>query len=93
MDAENMQDKEFTISHDLQRRIEDCAARNGTSPEELVRRALDRYETKTNGNGFQCPDGGETWGERATRLELVGCLEDAPSDLSTNKKHFEGFGT
>lgn len=30
--------------------------------------------------------------EAALRLGIIGCIKNAPSDLSTNPKHFEGFG-
>lgn len=34
----------------------------------------------------------ESFFEAASRLGFIGCIEGTPSDLSTNKKHMEGFG-
>jgi predicted DNA-binding antitoxin AbrB/MazE fold protein len=35
----------------------------------------------------------ESFYEAAARLGIIGCLEGASADLSTNKKYMEGFGT
>jgi hypothetical protein len=31
--------------------------------------------------------------ELAQAAGLIGCVERAPNDLSTNRRHFESFGT
>ena len=33
-----------------------------------------------------------SYGERLRRSGLIGCLDDAPADLSANPRHMEGFG-
>ena len=38
-------------------------------------------------------DSEPTFFELLDEVGLVGCIKDAPSDLSTNPKHLEGFGT
>ena len=35
---------------------------------------------------------GESFFDAASRLGYIGCIKGTPSDLSTNKKHMEGFG-
>jgi hypothetical protein len=72
---------DIQLDHGLQERIGEIASANGISPAEVIREAIESYWPMN-----------ETWGERAERLGLVGCVDDAPEDLSTNPKYFEGFG-
>ena len=37
-------------------------------------------------------EAGQTLYEIMDEAGLIGCIEDAPSDLSTNPKYMEGFG-
>ena len=78
--------RENTIRVDdaeLRRRVERRARANGTSEADIVREALEEYLAAQEGD--TCYDG-------AQRVGLIGCVEDAPSDLSTNPDHFQGFG-
>jgi len=72
------------IDEDLQRLIDEIAQARGISPADVVRAAVEEYSAPT-----QWP---ETWLERAERLGLIGCCEHGPTDRSTNKAYFEGFG-
>jgi hypothetical protein len=56
----------------------------GKSESDLVREALDSY---LNGTA-----GGENCLDVARRHRLIGPAKKLPRDLSTNRKHFEGFG-
>ncbi len=41
---------------------------------------------------LEAPGVSEAALDLARRAGLIGCVEKGPSDLSTNRKHFEGFG-
>jgi hypothetical protein len=78
------------LGADLERRVEELARINGVAPVDVVREALDEYVAR-RGNGMR-PAEGETLFDRAKRAGLIGCLNGAPADLSTNPKYMEGFG-
>jgi predicted DNA-binding protein len=56
----------------------------GQTPSDLVRVALESYlgERSSTGSAY----------ELAEAAGLIGCLGRAPKDLSTNRRHFDGFG-
>ena len=56
----------------------------GESPSEIVRAALENY--LDNGGG------GRSAYDVAKAAGIIGCIKRAPKDLSTNPRHFEGFG-
>ena len=58
----------------------------GTPESELVRKALESYLAQ--------PVSGQSAFEAAIEAGVVGCAKESglPKDLSTNPKHFEGFG-
>jgi predicted DNA-binding protein len=68
----------------LQARLERRAKLAGKTESEIVREAVEAHIA-------QAPVA-ESALQLARRLGLVGCVTDAPSDLSTNSGHFEGFG-
>ena len=72
------------ISEELRANLAAEAAAAGKPESELVREALAEY--------LASRDRGESAYEVAKRLKLLGCVKDAPPDLSTNPDHFEGFG-
>jgi hypothetical protein len=67
------------------------AAESGRPWEEVLDQALASLEQPmTNGvNGAAR----ETVQAAMVRLGLLGCIADAPPDLSTNPQYFEGFGS
>jgi hypothetical protein len=66
------------------------AAQTGKPPSEVLQMALASFEQKTGAaNGTPA----ETIRDAMVRLGLLGCVTDAPADLSTNPKHMEGFGS
>jgi Arc/MetJ-type ribon-helix-helix transcriptional regulator len=68
------------IPADLRQKIE----REGRSVSDVVRDALSEHVAKT---GKQ-----ETCYDLALRLGVIGSARNAPRDLSTNRRHFRGFG-
>lgn len=85
------------LDNDLERQIEGLARSKGLTPAELVREAVAYLASARNGDQPQSsPSSGsdETLFDRWSRLGFIGCVDDPdlPSDLSTNRAHFEGFG-
>jgi predicted transcriptional regulator len=70
------------ISDDLRTRVKECAKAAGTDESEIVRLALEQYVTPPI-SAY----------EAAKKAGLIGIVKGGPADLSTNKKHMEGFGT
>jgi len=60
------------------------AAADGRSESAVVRAALEAYLRERGPS--------ETAYDVARRAGVIGCIEKAPSDLSTSRRHFEGFG-
>ena len=56
----------------------------GQTPSDLVRVALETYLNRE-------PTDRSVY-DLAKEAGLVGCVRQAPSDLSTNPRHFQGFG-
>jgi metal-responsive CopG/Arc/MetJ family transcriptional regulator len=69
----------------LKEQLESVARAEGVSPSEVVRAAL-REHLKTKRPQQSCLD-------LARQLGIIGVYKDGPSDLSTNKDYFEGFGS
>ena len=66
------------------------AAQSGRPWNEVFQEALSAFERNSqSANGA----GAETVYAAMVRLGLLGCVTDAPEDLSTNPKHMEGFGS
>jgi len=68
----------------LRRELRGFSSATGRRESEIVREALEEY-LDANGRSETCFD-------IARRSGLVGAVEDAPTDLSTNPKHLRGFG-
>jgi hypothetical protein len=67
-----------------QRRLAAEARATGKNESDLVREALAAY--------FRRRPQPESCLELARRHRLIGCAKRLPPDLSTNRRHFEGFG-
>jgi predicted DNA-binding protein len=65
-------------------RLRERSRANGKTPSDVVRIALEKYlaERSRAGSAY----------EMAKSAGLIGCARGAPTDLSTNRHHFEGFG-
>ena len=75
------------IPEHLGQRLRQHSEIKGTPESELVRKALEAYLTQ--------PASGLSAYEAAVEAGVVGCAKRTPGmprDLSTNPKHFEGFG-
>jgi predicted DNA-binding protein len=57
----------------------------GRTGSRLIREALESYLGQ--------PSGERAAYEVAVQAGLIGCARDAPRDLSSNRRHFDGFGT
>lgn len=68
----------------LGERIRDRSRARGQTPSDLVRVALENYLGQEGSPGSAY--------ELAEAAGLIGLLRHAPKDLSTNHRHFEGFG-
>jgi metal-responsive CopG/Arc/MetJ family transcriptional regulator len=68
----------------LKEQLESVARAEGVSPSEVVRVAL-REHLKRKQPQQSCLD-------LARQIGIIGIYKGAPSDLSMNKDHFEGFG-
>ena len=85
-----MKDDRITVRFpaELRRRLKDAARRNGTRESEIVRKAVERQ--------FAAEDDELTAYERAEKAGLIrairGLSPNLSTDLSTNPKHFDGFG-
>jgi len=72
------------ISESLVKRLKKQAGMKRRSESALVREALENYlgEASTPSSAY----------DLAREAGLIGCARGLPSDLSVNRKHFEGFG-
>ncbi|MGB0007930.1 MAG: hypothetical protein WBP97_12615 [Candidatus Sulfotelmatobacter sp.] len=58
---------------------------SGQTPSDLVRIALENYLRGEGSTGSAY--------ELADAAGIIGCVRRAPKDLSTNRRHFQGFGS
>jgi hypothetical protein len=62
-------------------------------PLHLAEHQRVRVSVSTESSPVPSPvDDGESFFDAASRLGYLGCIKGTPVDLSTNKKHMEGFG-
>jgi predicted DNA-binding protein len=81
-----MQDSRITVRlpAELRRRLKAAASRTQTRESDLIREAVKRH--LANGEAEL------TAYQYAKANGLIGAVRGAPKDLSTNPKHFRGFG-
>jgi len=72
------------ISESLLQRLKKHAGMKRRSESALVREALENYfgETAASSSAYGL----------ARKAGLIGCVRNGSSDLSVNRRHFEGFG-
>jgi predicted DNA-binding protein len=68
----------------LSSRLRSRSRANGSTESEVVREALERY--------LGGEPAGKTAYELAEEAGIIGAARNAPRDLSTNRRHFTGFG-
>lgn len=74
------------IDDELERKLIERARAAGVSQSEALREAIRSWAEAD----LEMED--LSYGERLRRSGLIGCLDDAPADLSANPRHMEGFG-
>ena len=81
-----MKDYRITVRvpAELRRRLKAAARRIGTRESDLVRTAVERQ--------LAAEEDALTAYEHAKKAELIGAVQGATRDLSTNPRHFDGFG-
>jgi len=72
------------IPNELQDRLRSCSRLGGKTESRLIREALETYLGQAGGARVAY--------ELAEEAGLIGCIGRAAKDLSTNRRHFEGFG-
>jgi len=68
----------------LEQRLKQESTSRGKAESDVVREALEQYFA-----GRQKP---ESCYDIASRTGVIGCAKGLPADLSTNPRHFDGFG-
>jgi predicted DNA-binding protein len=81
-----MKDQRITVrfSPEARRRLKAAARRNGTRESDIVRSAVELQ--------LAAEESSLTAYEHAKKAELIGAVKGTIRDLSTNRKHFDGFG-
>ncbi len=81
-----MKDYRVTVRFpaELRKRLKAAAHRTGTRESDLVRGAVERH--------LEIAEDVLTPYEHAKKAGLIGAVSDTVRDLSTNPKHFDGFG-
>jgi predicted DNA-binding protein len=81
-----MKDHRVTVRlpAELRQRLRAAARRTGTRESDLVRGAVERQ--------LAAGDTPPTAYELAKKAGLIGTVKTASRDLSTNPRHFDGFG-
>ena len=72
------------IPDSLDSRLEALARRSGQSKSDVVRAALEEH--LKNGTRKR------TMSAYDLVADLVGCIDEGPEDLASNKKYMEGYG-
>ena len=81
-----MKDHRVTVrfSPELRQRLKETARRSKLRESDLIRGAVERH--------LKAEENALTAYERVANAGLIGMVKSAPRDLSTNRKHFHGFG-
>jgi predicted DNA-binding protein len=72
------------IPETLTSRLRSRSRANGSTESDLVREALESY--------LGCEPASRTAYELAEEAGIIGSVRNAARDLSTNRRHFKGFG-
>jgi predicted DNA-binding protein len=72
------------LDANLRKRLASMARKQGKRESDIVRAALEVHCPQT-ATEISCYD-------LAEKIGIIGLVKNAPSDLSTNRKHMEGFG-
>jgi hypothetical protein len=82
----DMSDTRISVRLDrsLRSKIRKRAKVAGKKEAEVIREALEKE--------FQARQASKSCYQLGVELGLIGCIDDAPDDLSANRRHMEGFG-
>lgn len=72
------------VPETLGQRLRNRSLMQGQTESELIREALESYLRQSHGERLAY--------ELAVEAGVIGCARRAAPDLSTNRRHFEGFG-
>ena len=72
------------LNPELRRRLEKRAALQRATESEIVREAVEAY--------LQGGEGTVTCYDLALKAGIIGRIKQSATDMSTNRKHFRGFG-
>jgi len=72
------------IPGELGERLRARSRLRGQTESAVLRQALEIY--------FGQPDGDQSAYEMAEEAGLIGCVQEAPKDLSSDSRHMKGFG-
>jgi len=72
------------VPHPLGERLRHRSRLQGKTESEFIRAAVETYLGQSQEENLAF--------ELAEEAGLIGCIRRAPKDLSTNPRHFEGFG-
>ena len=79
--------EQIQLSSELQQELAQLADHAGKPWETVLTEALANYRASRLPN-----IAGESVTEAMMRLGLLGCVKDAPADLSTNPNYMHGYG-
>ena len=75
----------ITMDGDLEKRVSERARAEGTTEVQLITKAVEAYlASRQDGTGKPY--------QRMEQAGLIGCVEDAPADLSTNPEYLGDLG-
>ncbi len=72
------------VPESLGAKIRQVSRAKGRTPSDLIRVAVESYLAQERVRGSAL--------EAAKAAGIIGCAKHGPMDLSTNPRHFEGFG-
>jgi hypothetical protein len=82
---------DIELSPEQRKRLAELSEKTGKPWHTVFSEALASYRTPEDAAGTEnTPE--ESFYDAAVRVGLLGSIDDAPPDLSTNRKHMEGFG-
>lgn len=79
------------LTTEQQETLTRLAAQSGKSTQEVLAKAITSFVEQESLSTNGTPT--ETVQAAMVRLGLLGCVTDAPPDLSTNPQYMEGFGS
>lgn len=89
--SQNPQPRRVQLDDASWAKVDRFAQQSGVAPEEIIKAAVRAFESPSSPLNAGHKNGASLL-ERLQQSGLLGCLDDAPADLSSNPAHLEGFG-